>query len=126
MPVPRDGVDHAARDLADDVVPAVGDVDIPVAVHGDAGGVAEFGGWRRVTVATVAVVPVARDRYDGAICEEAVETGLNLADHIVAGVGDEKVAFRVEREARGVVQLGIGGRDDVAAIAADSRCRRSW
>ena len=77
-------------------------------------GIVKLGGGGRAAVAAIAAASVAGDGGDDA------RAGVDLADAVVAGVGDEQVAAGVHRNADGIVQLGGGGRPAVAAIARSS------
>ena len=83
----------------------------PAAVHGEAGGVVEFGTGGRFAVAAVAPGSVAGNGADHARGE------VDLADDVVAAVGDEEVVRGVHGDAHGVEELGAGGRLAVAAVA---------
>ena len=87
-------------DLADDVVAAVGDEEVARRVHGDARGVVELGAGGRSAVAAVARSAVSGDRGDHA------RGVVDLADDVVAAVGDEEVPRGVQGDAHGVVEFG--------------------
>ena len=84
-------------DLANDVVGAVGDEEVAVAVHRDTRGSVELGAGGRAPVATVAAAQgvVPRDRGNHA-------RGIDLADDVVAAVGDEEDTACVYRDAHRV------------------------
>jgi hypothetical protein len=97
-------------DLADAVVGAVGDVDVARLVDGHAVGRVERRLRRRPPVAREGGGAVAGHGGDDPL-------GVDLADAVVQGVGEEGVARRIEGEGTGLVQLGPGGRAAVAAEA---------
>ena len=89
-------------DLADDVIARVGDEEVPRGVHRDTRGVVELGGGGRAAVAAVAAkVEVAGDRGDHARGE------IDLADDVVAAVGDEEVPRRVHGEPVGSLSSAL-------------------
>ena len=54
-----------------------------------------------------------------------VVMGSDLADPVVAGIGDEEVAEGVHRDARGCVELGGGGQDAAAEVHRLAAARES-
>src|SRR5207244_577623 len=136
------GDDAVRRHPADDVVPGVGDVEVPGRVHRHATGSPQRGGGGRATVAAGTGRAGSghgggdaggRHRADAAGVrggggegpgvgagagdggDDAI--GRHLADAVVVRIGDVEVAGRVHRHARGAVQLGRGGGPTVAAEA---------
>src|SRR5439155_1535808 len=110
--VGRGGDDSAGclDHLAEPVVERIGEEQVARRVHRHFVGVVERGGGGRATIAAETRGAVARDGDD-------VAGGLDhLADAVVAGVGEEQVARRVQRHARGVVDRGGGGRAIVSAV----------
>ena len=87
----------------------VGDVEVAGGVHGDPAGSVQLGAGGRAVVAAEALRPVARHGGDHPVRD--------LADAVVASVGDVQVAGGIHGDARGIVQLGAGGRAVVAAEA---------
>ena len=120
--VSGDRGDHARGmiDFADDVVAAVGDEEISRGIHRDARGVVEFGAGGRAAVAAVAPGPVSGDRGDHARGE------IDLADDVVAAVGDEEVPRGVHRDAHGVVKFGGWWPLRRRRCSPRSRFRRPW
>ena len=109
----RDGGNDArcGIDLADTVVAAVGDIDVAVGVRRHAAGVAQPRGCRWAAVAAEAERSGSCDGRNDARC------GVDLADAVVAAVGDVNVAVRVRGYAPGLVQLRRGC---LAAVAGES------
>ena len=95
----------------------VGDEEISSGIHRNATGTGQRGGGGRAAVTAVASGPVARDGGDHAGGE------IDLADHIVLVVGDEKVSVSVHRDANGAPHAGCGGRAAIAAVAKGSVAR---
>ena len=88
----------------------VGDEQVARGVHGDACGAAVVRRRSRARCRRCNPGPVAGDGDD-------VAGGLDdLADHVVARVGDEQVARGVDGDALGIVQLGVGRGPVVAAV----------
>src|SRR5205807_7546182 len=101
----------------------LGDVDVAEVVDGDAPGPVQMGGRRRAAVAGrvarrdgllgVGGVggggDVTGDRGDRAV-------GVDLADEVVAAVGDVDVAGLVDGHALGGVELGVDGPPAVTAV----------
>ena len=85
----------AGVDLADAVVAGVGDEQVSGGVHRDAIGPVQFGGGGLSAVAAIAQGSVAGDGGNDA------RGGVDLADAVVVGVGDEQVAAGVHRDAAG-------------------------
>ncbi len=108
----RDRADQARRevDLADDVIAAVGDEQVPRRVQGDAHGVVERGAGGRSAVATVAPGPAPRHGADHA------RGGVDFTNDVVVAVGNEEVPRAVYGDVQGIVEFGAGGRPAVAAI----------
>ena len=77
-------------------------------------GPSRLGGGRGAAVAAVAGGAVAGDGDDVARRLD------DLADHVVAVVGDEQVARGVDGDADGGIQLGGGRGSVVAAVAGDA------
>src|SRR5437762_3324545 len=86
--------DYAARDVADAVVTGVYDVKIAGGVHGDAGGNKQLSAGSRTVVAAETGFPISRHGGDHA--------GRDLADAVVTGVSDVKVAGGVHSQAVGI------------------------
>ena len=107
-------------DLADAVVEDVGDEQRALVVEREGVGAVEAG---LVGGAGVAGDGLARIACDGG---DDAGFGADFADAIVAGIGDVKVAGYVDGDARGDVQLGLGGGTVVAPVGcfagADDRC----
>ncbi len=102
------------RDLADAVVVGVRDVDVAAPVHGHAdGGVEARGGGVAVGVARRAF---ARDRAD-------LPFGRDLADAVVARVGDVEIACVVNRQPRRRVERGRRARAVGEALGASGERR---
>ena len=112
--IARNRIDDAAGevDLADGVVASVDDEEVTLAVRSHARGTAQLGGGGLSRIAAVAgaEVVIARNRIDDAAGE------VDLADGVVASVGDEEVPG-IQRDALRVVQFGGGGLVAVAAVA---------
>ena len=83
-------------------------------------GAVQVGGGGRAAVAAVAMRSIAGDGGDHA------GGVIDLADPVVAVVGDEEVAGGVHRDAYRAGQVGGGGRAAVAAVARGCRCRPRW
>ena len=98
-----DGGDHTGRrDLANDVVIRVGDVDIPRRVNDLRGRIRESRQGGVLAVAAVAGTSQSRDGRDHA-------GGVDFANDIIRGIRNIKVAGRIQRKRHGTIQ---------------SRCRR--
>ena len=54
-----------------------------------------------------------------------VRAGVDLADAVVEGVGDEQIAGGVQGNAVGLIEFG-GGAARRYPYRPDSRCRRRW
>src|ERR1019366_9345319 len=108
-PTTGHGRDHAVRNLADAMVVLVGDVQVAGGIHGDARGIVQLGAGGRAVVAAEACRPTSGHGRDHAV--------RNLADAMVVLVGDVQVAGGINGDARGIVQLGAGGRAVVADVA---------
>src|SRR5208282_5051307 len=110
-PIARDGGDDAVgADLADPVVAGIGEEEVTGGIHRDAVRLVKLGLRGRTVVAAEARYPSARDGGDDAV-------GADLADPVVAGVGDVEVAGGVHRDALRMVELGSRGRTAVATEA---------
>ena len=64
--IARDRIDHSIRDLANHVIEAVGDEEVPGGVERDGSRVVERGVGGRPAIAGVAVGAISRDRRDRA------------------------------------------------------------
>ena len=98
-------------DFADAVIAGVGEVEIIVAVEGDGSWEIELGGDGGGVVSGEARGASAGDGGDDA------GGGVDAADSVVMGVGDVKVADRVEGEALWGIEGGGGGRAVIAGEA---------
>ena len=111
--VAGDGGDEAAgdNDLADGLIPSIGDVDVAGCVDEDASGTIQQGVGCRTAVAGVAPRAVAGDGID-----DVVGDG-NLADGLIVVIGDVDIARSVDRHAGWKIQLGADGCAAVAGVA---------
>ncbi len=111
-----DGRDDSVRVyLADTKVDAICNIEIARAVHRH-GRWINLSGRRRAIVTGELGNSVAGHRIDGAIhCYPA--------HYVIAFVGDIQVPLRVQRNARGEVELRVGRRASVAAISRNARAR---
>ena len=91
--VSRDGSHHPIRDLADTVIPRVGDVQVARGIHGDAPRTAQLGAGGWAVVAAVAVRPIPRHGGDHPV--------RHLADPTAALVGDVQVVGGIHSDAVG-------------------------
>ena len=82
----------------------------PAASTATPAGIVQLGGGRGPVVAAVTEGTVAGDGDDVAGRLD------DLADHVVARVGDEQVARGVDGDTGGEAQLGVGGGSVVAAV----------
>src|ERR1700733_10031742 len=85
--VSGDGRDAAAdRKLADSIIAAIRDEDVPGRVHEHAGGIVQLRreGWAPIAGKSGESL-VARDGRD------ITGAGRHLADHIIEGIGDENI-----------------------------------
>ncbi len=102
------------RDLANNVVHAVCNVEVPGAVQGNAGGSVQRRACRQTAVAGVRRVPVAgngrdqpglRGRADGS-GNGCANAAADHADAMVIDVGDVEVPKTVERDTGGLIEFG--------------------
>ena len=116
--VADDRPDLARRDFSHPLVVSIGDEQIARLVDRDPTRAVEGRGLGRAAVAARGgaggVAAVRAGAGDGG---DHAARG-DLADPVIAGVGDEDVALGVDRHALGVFQAGLGGG---AAVAADGR-----
>ena len=89
------------NDLADGVVEAVDDEQVSGRVQRDGGGVAQIRVSRQPAVAAVTPVPGPRDGVD------ILRGRIDIANDIVAGVGDEQIAAVINRDTHGGVELAL-------------------
>jgi len=107
--VARKAVDvPVGRHHADPGVPRVGNVDISGVVRDHAGRCVERGVGGQSAVSSVALAPIAGDGGDGSARR-------HHADDVIAGVGDQQVAARVESDRGRGGERGRGGRAVIAA-----------
>ena len=116
-PVSRHGGDESIGDLADAVVPRVGDVDDAAGgIHGDAGGRVQLGAGGRAVVAAVASRSVSRYQGQDTAC------GVPSQDNIF--IREEEVACPVRRYGTGWEQAGGRSCDIRRQAAASERVDR--
>ena len=118
--VSRDGRDDAVGHLTDHVVACLGDEEITLRIHRQARGIVQLDLGGRAAEGRIAVRAAPGDGRDRAVGEPTVGAGLHLADHAVAGVGDEQVSAVVQRDRGGVIDLGPGGQPSIAGVARRS------
>jgi hypothetical protein len=104
------------------VVASVGDGHLARRAHRDPEWLIELRRRRRAVIAAVARGAVAGIGADRPVGDAPID-GSHLADHVVAGVGDEDITRRIDRDALGRVELGVVGRTAVAGVAGDARAR---
>jgi len=85
------------------------DVNVAAGIHGDASGRVELGAGGGGSIAAVALFAIARNRMDG--------SGRDIANALIACVGDVNVAAGVDGHGGGIVEHGAGGGGSIAAIA---------
>src|SRR5713226_5840300 len=101
---------------ADPHIQSVGDVQTPVRTEGDSRRESELGLGGRTTVAAKAKGPVANHGGDDPVRPHP-------ADATVPGVGDVQAPVRTDGNPLGGVELGLGGRAAVAAVAGSAVAR---
>ena len=99
--------------FADDVVAPVGDKHISGGVDREAGGLIELSasGGSAVAIGLPGHTAISVSGDSG----DVLSYGVNPANEIVAGIGDENIFVGVDRDAEGCVQEGVGGGAAVAA-----------
>src|SRR5262249_20425700 len=98
------------RHPADTTVKAVRNVQIAIRTCGNAKGRIELGLGRWAPVATIAIDGISRDGRDDAVYSHP-------ANDAIVGVRDVHTPIRPDGDARGKIELGLGSRAAVAAIA---------
>jgi hypothetical protein len=94
----------------DGAVARVVDVEVACGVHGNFFREGQRCAGGRATVAAIAAAAVSRDRGDN------TGGGVDLADHVIAAIGDEDVSRGVDRDALGAAKVGRNGWPAVAGV----------
>ena len=100
----------ALGDHADAPVQRIGHIEVPVRIHGDAGGRVQLGGAGLPGLARESGRTVAGDRVD-------VEFGIDHAHAAIGRLGDVHVAGGIHRNTVRLEQARSGGQASVAGIA---------